>query len=106
MRLGKKQRAQVVELLRCAADLGINHNQWCPVTEVGHRLGLIYYGLRAKDDRHDGLLVIADEAIGLTPFEDNPPGLASWVHFGFCCLEAAARVEEGSWPASRSKPHV
>ena len=79
----KKQREQVVELLRCAADLGFR-GVAAPLTDASYRLGM-------RD-----VVDLADKAIE----ETVPPGLAGvgWSGFAIECLEAAACVEEGSWP--------
>lgn len=103
MKISKRQRAQVVELLRCAADLGIVDNNPCPLTEAAHNLGLMRW-TSAIDYERDEAVRLADRAIGETEWLDEPSG--SWRGFGVRCLEAAARVEEGFWPAPRSKPHV
>ena len=73
----KRERAQVVELLRCAADLAASEQY--------------------IDDAFD---LYSGAAYGLA--------VSAWVHvicegergagFGCALLEAAARVEEGSWP--------
>lgn len=91
----KKQRAQVVELLRCAADLGIVGNIPCPLTGAAHDLGLMRW-TSAIDYERDEVVRIADNAVACTKEIDEEPG--SWRGFGERCLEAAQRVAERSWP--------
>lgn len=78
----KKQREQVVELLRCAADLdslGRAHQyiRGNPVTVRGAGFKTWSIAVDARTSAHV-------ENMTLTYAES--------------CLEAAARVEEGSWP--------
>lgn len=73
----KKQRAQVVELLRCAADLnGIGNAAYAMGIEHGQVHDLAIDATRCVRVR----IGHGEYAIG--------------------CLEAAARVEERSWPLS------
>lgn len=83
----RKERAQVVELLRCAADLGISGVS-CPLTEASHRLA----GLSITDDADDVVRAVIDE------LSDPWWSGDTWEDYATHCLEAAARVEEGSWP--------
>jgi hypothetical protein len=77
VKLTKKQRAEVVELLRCAAD-----------REYGIRTTsnwLYFRGLRISFQAEEAAM----EAWWSVPSRDDHRQ---------ACLEAAARVEEGSWP--------
>ncbi len=79
----RKQREQVVELLRCGADLR-------SITAAGYALG-----------HCDGInpctsvFVLAVKAYTDMPDVIHAGGYHAWPH---SCLEAAQRVEEGSWP--------
>lgn len=77
----KRERAQVVELLRCAAD-GVDRIAM-PFTTAAEILGLRYMPAYS----------LAKDAFNATPFVDVTTD--EW-HRRF--LEAAARVEEGSYP--------
>ena len=69
----KRQRAQVVELLRCAADQNIS-------------LGIAACYLGLSDwHRHQAFLPWDSSYNWFSDYREQ-------------CLEAAARVEEGSWP--------
>jgi hypothetical protein len=73
----KRQRSQVVELLRCAAD-ECNHNHF-------PRLAALYaFGLDTDSPQYDAM-VLACEHVGGRNDQRQ-------------LLEAAARVEEGSYP--------
>ena len=90
MKLTKKQREEVVHLLRCAADCG---------------------------NLYEALTAIADEVIN--GFVVNPSSELAEIHrlsytarwaveadfpampYEMQCLEAAARVKEGSWPCTK-----
>jgi hypothetical protein len=75
----KKQRAQVVELLRCAADAG------------GMLAGTVAAWPDTLTDEQCGLIINAHhETFFAKSFDERDRVQA--------CLEAAQRVEEGSWP--------
>ena len=77
MKLTKRQRAEVVELLRCAADRG--------------------YGIRTTSAwlRMHGLEVSAQvEELAVKAWWAVP----SRIDHTQACLEAAQRVESGEWP--------
>lgn len=74
----KRQRAQVVELLRCAADLHVGDSD----TGLAHATDAL---------EADHLWKLALEA-RVAARSDGP---TEYLH---TCLEAAARVEEGSYP--------
>ena len=76
MRITKLERAQVVELLRCAHDMKFRLVAF-PFMSAGGRLGV--------SNRIHNLAAKATTAVG-----------CDWWSNG--CLEAAARVEEGTWP--------
>lgn len=87
----KRQRAQVVELLRCAADVCLadsshglysvahlmGHDTWDTVTVTGGSALVWNMARRARNHVH---------------------GNGYWWGYWHECLEAAARVEEGTWP--------
>ena len=83
----KKQRAQVVELLRCAADCGVHGS---------------FFGLVGMVDAAEHLE--ADKTIDDLAWKvrDMIPHNLLYgpdsEHYRHALLEAAARVEEGSWP--------
>lgn len=78
----KKQREQVVELLRCAADVqGIGN--------AASALDLI-------DGPFWGAAIKAWESTADVITEKR--GHMSGISYEDICLEAAARVEEGQWP--------
>jgi hypothetical protein len=83
MKLSKRQRAQVVELLRCAADV-VSETR-LPIARASDYLGLY------SDD------VIVDLAhAARMDVSDGWPDSDDVYRQGV--LEAAARVEEGTWP--------
>ena len=88
MKLTAKQRAEVVELLRCAADLSLNG----PVV-YGVRPGIGEASLRIYGDvcnRTWEIGALSYKYIERADFSDS--------EYAFTCLEAAARVEEKNWP--------
>ena len=78
----RAERAAVVELLRCAADLW-NVN--------GNGIGVASVFLESGNMRWCCAVEAWDATAG------NGEGLAGWT-YADVCLEAAQRVEEGSWP--------
>ena len=82
----KRQRAQVVELLRLSAEwlIAWNRQSQTPTTDVGYLLGfdqrVMFHAIAAKND------ILPYE---LRPFDDFDVERL---------LEASNRVEEGSWP--------
>jgi hypothetical protein len=81
VKLTKKQRAEVVELLRCA----VNH-----VFDTKLPIYRAKCWLDASDQIED-LAIAAKQHVTEDPCYDDHVYLAT-------LLEAAARVEEGSWP--------
>ena len=79
MRLTKKQRAEVVELLRCAADLWESGRAWAPII-----VSIEWHDFAPTTN---GLALLAADCAWQYP----PDTLAT-------LLEAAQRVDEGSWP--------
>lgn len=89
MRITKRQRAQVVELLRLATDaeddscrgapLGLCNAEWYLGGEIDN--AIYDAALRAKN---------AASVVGLYDDADED--------YRHACLEAAARIEEGRWP--------
>lgn len=74
----KRHRAQVVELLRCAADAGMDGE-----TPVGLLSAGDEFSVEVNDLAWDAYYSVRTEEPG---------------RFRLELLEAAARVEEGSWP--------
>lgn len=94
----KKQRAQVVELLRCAADLAVMGDRESPLGTAARELdSAIMPFLRLRDGHWSELLR------GNGPVQDYPQRtpdtrLICGTGYEFCLLEAAQRVEDGEWP--------
>ena len=88
----KKQRALVVELLRCGADL--HRVGLADDTGPHHVFGGIGVATNFLDASYEAWEAAKDSweavAASMTDF-------TGWT-YGDVCLEAAARVEEGSWP--------
>ncbi len=93
----KKQRAQVVELLRCAADLAVCGERDSALGFAAKRLDMqtIPFLVSKHCDGHWSQLIRSHG-----PIRDSIDH--KWQICGdgyeFCLLEAAQRVEEGSWP--------
>lgn len=91
MKLSKKQREQVVELLRCAADLA----------ETG-RYSALFGGPAVAAARcikpASAVSVHASKAARDAAPRGEKEGARNADDFIGVALEAAARVEEGSWP--------
>ncbi len=85
----RKQRAQVVELLRCAAD-GKRHG--IGLTEAGYAIG--------ECDGIEPCTPIYSWACDAYMEINRIPSEWYWVNWRrrYGLLEAAQRVEEGSWP--------
>lgn len=83
MRLSKKQRDEVVDLLRCAADF-----QFVGATTFPMMMAVEYTGID-----HPAFLIAIDALKAATP-DDTPPGRL----YGERMLEAAMRVELEEWP--------
>jgi hypothetical protein len=77
-KLSKRDRAQLVELLRCAADLLLNHQDPFPVMTAYRALGTPPGVYNASVDVRSTLL--------------------GWPQDEGHLLEAALRVEEKEWP--------
>jgi hypothetical protein len=83
----KKEREQVVDLLRCAAD------EWFTVG-----------GGIATAARDIGVFNTQTRLVAVAAWERAADVICFWnrdlsgFSYGHVCLEAAARVEEGSWP--------
>jgi hypothetical protein len=94
----KKQRAQVVELLRCAADLAANGDRASALGTAAFHLGVITLPFLESHFGRDCHWVMMLRGRG--PVWDSAD--RKWQICGpgyeFCLLEAAQRVEEGSWP--------
>lgn len=80
MKLSKKQRDEVIELLRCAADLQRT------ITTTWAMQG---YDTAVYDAATTAKLYVMDEL---------RVGWTSWLDYRDLCLEAAVLVEEGTLP--------
>jgi hypothetical protein len=95
VKLTKKQRAEVVELLRCAADLAANGNRDAALGCAARHLDMTMSYPLPVDDPHWAKYLRGDG-----PVQDQPDR-GWWIcgpNYHLCLPEAAARVEEGSWP--------
>lgn len=95
----KRQRAQVVELLRCAADVAVMGDRGSALSSAASGLGRcsMPFLLPVIGASHWGALLRGKGPV--TDAECN--GDVRHVcgkGYEFCLLEAAQRVEEGSWP--------
>lgn len=92
----KREREQVVELLRCAADLEINepNSRGCSLGDAGRHLDWELVAPRIGVSRLY-LITIMGELEGV---HDGEPQLVSGTGYQWLLLEAAARVEEGEYP--------
>jgi hypothetical protein len=80
-----RRRAQIVELLRCAADVDSIAVAFWYLTGVN---------VDDVNDRHHLVWDLAVQArIGITNDDYR-----AWVEYRLSCLEAAKRVEDGEWP--------
>lgn len=85
----KRERAQVVELLRCAAD-NAQHRPWSGVYSTAVELGLL------NPWRRFAAGVVAWRRAGAARRAVHGEG--AWLGYEHECLEAAARIEEGGYP--------
>lgn len=81
-----EEREQVVELLRCAADVGGLGKAY----ERAYGVAMLQVNPKTRRERHP-VWWLAMKA--RTDLNDG-----RWTRYADTCLEAAARVEEGSWP--------
>lgn len=87
----KKQRDEVVELLRCAADLLLSGpERWQSLA--------LYRAAAELDVAHGGYVFKMAFAAADSPSISVPRGIPFSLALGFVTLEAAARVEEGWTP--------
>jgi hypothetical protein len=87
----KRERAQVVELLRCTADVcSIDSSQG--LYTVAHRCGFDTWDTAAVTGGSMRVWEFACYA------RNHVHQNGYWFGYWHECLEAAARVEEGSWP--------
>lgn len=89
----KKQREQVVELLRCAADacnVDSSHGLYSVARMMNHDT---WDSAAAKTPRGDAT-VWHQACLARNHVHAN----GYWFGYWHECLEAAQRVEEGSWP--------
>lgn len=87
--MSKRQRAQVVELLRCAADNSMRF-QWSGLYSTAIELGLLTPWRRLASG------VVAWRKA--TQARQAVHGEGDWLGYGHELLEAALRVEQGDWP--------
>lgn len=83
----KRERAQVVELLRCAADHSPDPHRTAPTDQYGFR----FNGLLNVWPAEENETAVAAQAAVMETYEQ--PG--DWHR---ALLEAALRVEQGEWP--------
>ena len=81
----KRQREQVVELLRCAADNAITRRVEVALGDAALDLDRLSIGGRHWTEFLGALY-------------DTKAGVVCGSGYEFCLLELAQRVEEGSWP--------
>lgn len=92
----KRERAQLVELLRCAGDIAVNGDRDAALGSAAVKTGILC-GLAdsVRISHLDHWTALLNDLV--RDCEGN-----GWLVCGpgyeFCLLEAAARVEEGSYP--------
>lgn len=90
----KKQRAQVVELLRCAADAcAIDSSQG--LYSVARDLGFDTWDSAAAKNLPAAAAFVWNQACHA---RNHVHGNGYWYGYWHECLEAAQRVEDGEWP--------
>lgn len=95
----KKQRAQVVELLRCAADIAVMGDIYSALGTAAKALDMLSIPWRdSRGDNHWSSLVSSEGPVQNGVISLTDKRLVSGPGYEFCLLEAAARVEEGGWP--------
>lgn len=92
----RKQRAQVVELLRCAADIAVNGDRGSALGAAAFRLDRVFMPFirNITGDSHWVSLLR-----GRGPVRDSQ-ALGYWIcgdGYEWLLLEAALRVEQGEW---------
>lgn len=87
----KRERSQLVELLRCAADARLPFKLSDAGYALGHADGIGHCS-QVYSFAMTAMNVVYDDAIKARRRIEGPR-VERWLH-----LEAAARVEEGSWP--------
>jgi hypothetical protein len=98
----KRERAQVVELLRCAADNAVMGDRASALGDAARALDSCVLPFLGKHGLRDGHW--SELLRGRGPVNDAEQYIADDVRlicgtgYEFCLLEAAARVEEGTWP--------
>lgn len=96
--LTKKQRAEVVELLRCAADLcniDSSHGLYSVARLMGYHTWDSAAAVAADDEQARMFALVWHQACLA---RNHVHGDGYWYGYWHECLEAAQRVEEGSWP--------
>ncbi len=95
-----EERKQVVELLRCAADADTQSGNAMRV--LGPVLASWHLGYRDQETFHpvDGTVALANAAwmAACADLDIRWPYREPWDAYRGELLEAAQRVEEGSWP--------
>jgi hypothetical protein len=96
----RRERAQVVELLRCAADNCITNVRESALGDAARALDrCVMPFLRSrKSDGHWSNLILNDGPIHDGDGSTGDVRLISGTGYEFCLLEAALRVEQGEWP--------
>ena len=96
----KSQRAQVVELLRCAADLAVMGDRGSALGTAAKALDMLEMPFlrNAISDGHWSNLIRGAGPVHDGGIVDGDVRLISGTGYEFCLLEAARRVEEKSWP--------
>lgn len=97
----RRQRAQVVELLRCACDPHALTQHYTNLGDAAIGLGLNPGGFNFWNTQSDVELLAmaaAADVVGQELGQAHPIAWGCSKDFVRAGLEAAARVEEGSWP--------
>ena len=101
MKMTNKQRAEVVELLRCAADLaamGDIHSALGAAAKRLDRLMLPYLVDAFCGDAHWSNLVSNSGPVQNVSWSPDDKRLVCGPGYHLCLLEAAQRVEDKEWP--------
>ena len=105
----KRQRAQAVELLRCAADIAANGDVGAALGTAAFHLDLIIVpglaeALGKQDGHWVGLLRNGGPVHDHFVFDEKTQRVSddAWLicgrNYHLCLLEAAMRVEDCEWP--------
>ena len=99
MKMTKKQRAEVVELLRCAADIAVMGDMYSALGAAARRLDMLTLPWLVDICGEHW----SDLVFGRGPVQNgkSTPGDERYVSgpgYHLCLLEAAQRVEDKEWP--------